>query len=320
VSVFRQFVSSLKERENYPKLRLVHPGGETISSIDFELYTKKFPQDCIYSSGLGTTEITIGLFFGDKTTKITGTSVPAGYPLEGLKILLLDDALEEVGSGEVGEIAIKSRYMAQGYWNEPALTEAAFLPDPDGGKEGIYLTGDLGRMLPDGCLEHLGRKDFQVKIRGYRVEVAEVEMALLELTSIKETVVVAREVSTGGQRLVAYLVPATEPAPSIGELRNYLKGKLPDYMVPPAFVFLDALPALPNGKIDRRGLPAPGSTRPELDIPFAPPRTSVEESMVDLLRSVRCSLHNFDKSSRISMSTTTGMFRYFTHIEITSGP
>jgi acyl carrier protein len=182
----------------------------------------------------------------------------------------------------VGEIAVRSRYLSPGYWRQPDLTQATFRPDPTGGPERLYLTGDLGRRLPDGCLVHLGRKDFQVKIRGFRVEVAEVEGALLSLPTIKEAVVVAREERPGEQRLVAYLVPTQRPAPTVSVLRRALAATLPDYMVPSAFVVVDTLPRTPAGKVDRRGLPAPERLRPSLHVPFASARTPLEERLAGI--------------------------------------
>ncbi|MCH8282829.1 MAG: non-ribosomal peptide synthetase [Chloroflexi bacterium] len=280
-TLFRQFADTLAGNDQFPKLRLIYLAGEPVYKRDVELYTKHFSQDCIFVNRLGSTETDVmSMYFVDKKTQISGTNVPAGYAPQDKQVLLLSDEGQEVGINQIGEIAVRSRYLSPGYWNKPEVTQAVFLQDPDEGKERIYRTGDMGRMLPDGCLEHLGRKDFQVKIRGYRVEVAEIEMALLELTSIGEAAVVAREDTAGDQRLVAYLVPATEPAPSIGELRSHLNEKLPDYMVPSAFVFLDALPTLPNGKLDRRGLPPPGSARPALDNDYLAPRTAVETTLV----------------------------------------
>ena len=135
--------------------------------------------------------------------------VPVGYPVEDNEILLLNDDGEQVGFNDIGEIAAKSRYLSPGYWHRPDLTQAVFRPDPEGSDERIYRTGDLGHMLPDGCLVDLGRKDDQVKIRGYRVEVDEIEIALIEHPAIKEAVVVARADQRGDQRLVAYPVPNT---------------------------------------------------------------------------------------------------------------
>ena len=282
-TVFRHFTSTLARNDRFPSLRLIYLGGEPVYKRDVDLFAKYFSQDCILVNRLGSTETDVmSMYFMDKDSQISGANVPVGYAPQDKQVLLLGDEGLEVGVNEIGEIAIKSRYLSSGYWNKPEITQAVFLQDPDEVEERIYRTGDMGRMLPDGCLEHLGRRDFQVKIRGYRVEVAEIEMALLELTSIREAVVVASEIPAGDQRLVAYLVPATEQASSIVELRSHLKEKLPDYMVPSGFVCLDALPTLPNGKVDRRALPALGTARPELESPFVPPRTPVEETLAHI--------------------------------------
>jgi acyl carrier protein len=225
-------------------------------------------------------------YFLDEETPISGHVLPVGYPAEDKEILLLDEDGAELGDDAVGEIAVRSRYLAPGYWRRPDLTAAVFRPDPAGGPERIYRTGDLGRRLPDGCLLHLGRKDFQVKIRGFRVEGAEVEGALLSLPQVREAVVVAREDRPGERRLVAYLVPTARPAPTVSVLRKALADALPDYMVPTAFVVLDAVPKTPGGKVDRRALPAPGRARPDLDQPLVAPRTPVEAALCALWRDV----------------------------------
>jgi hypothetical protein len=152
--------------------------------------------------------------------------------------------------------------------------------------ERIFHTGDLGRMRPDGCLIHLGRKDSLVKVRGYRVELAGVERALCDLGTVKEAVVVARDDERGEKRLVAYLVPAQQSAPTVSALRRALAETLPEYMIPETFVLLEALPLTPNGKVDRRSLPAPHNTRPALDSPFALPSTPVETVLVDIWKQV----------------------------------
>jgi acyl carrier protein len=199
-----------------------------------------------------------------------------------MEIVLLDDSGKEVGLDCVGEIAVKSRYLSPGYWRRPDLTRARFLPDPNGGNERIYLTGDLGRIRPDGCLEYIGRKDFQVKIRGFKIEVTEVETALLEHTNVRESTVLAKEGRFGDKQLVAYFVPSKKPGPSTSELRGLLKEKLPHYMIPSAFVMLDSLPLLPNGKIDRKAFPLPSSARPELGTSFVAPTTPVEEEVAKI--------------------------------------
>jgi amino acid adenylation domain-containing protein len=162
---FRHFIGTLTGEETFPKLRLIRLGSETIYKQDVELYRRHFPQDCILYVGMSTTETgSVCRYFVDKETEITDNVVPAGHAVEGMEILLLDDEGQTVGLNQVGEIAVRSRCLSPGYWRRPDLTRAKFLPDPEGGDKRIYLTGDLGRMRPDGCLEHLGRKDFQVKI------------------------------------------------------------------------------------------------------------------------------------------------------------
>ena len=288
-TLFRHFVSTLTGEERFPKLRLVKMVGEPVYKRDVELFKRFFSWDCIFVNRLGSSETgSIRWHLIDKDTEITGVNVPVGYAIEDNDVLLIDDNGEEVGFDQVGEIAVKSSYLSPGYWQRPDLTEAAFLPDPEGADKRIYRTGDLGLMHADGCLVCLGRKDFQLKIRGYRVEAAEIEMALLEHAGIKEAVVVVREDRTGdpplqtNRRLVAYFVPSGPDVPTVTQLRRFLSEAISDYMIPSAFVALDALPLAPNGKVDRSALPPPDRSRPKLDTPFVAPRTPVEEVLVDI--------------------------------------
>jgi amino acid adenylation domain-containing protein len=277
-TVFRHFTTTLTGEERFPRLRLVMVGSETVYRSDVELYRKHFPPHCLFVVAMGTTEIThIRLYFVDKEVSIPDRVVPVGYPEEDVQVLLLDEAGKEVGIDAVGQIAVKSRYLSLGYWRRPDLTAARFLPDPNGSDERIYLTGDLGRMHADGCLVHLGREDFQVKIRGHRVEVSEIETALLDHPGIKEAVVIALEYPRGEKHLAAYLVASQKPTPSTSELRDSLAVKLPDYMLPAVFVFLDALPLTPTGKVDRLALPMPDRHRGDLGETLVMPRTAVEE-------------------------------------------
>ena len=286
-TVFRQFANTLTGKEEFPELRLVRLGGEPVYAEDVQLYKKYFPSDSIFVNSYGASEAASVLrYCVDKDTEISDAVVPVGYPLGDVEILLLDDDGEAVGSDHVGEIAIKSRYTSPGYWRRPDLTRAAFITDPQDEGERIYRTGDLGYMQPDGCLVVTGRNDFRVKIRGFRIEVAEIELALRGLTKVKEAAVVAHEDQRGEKQLVAYVVPEPEQAPTISELRDFLKDKLPDYMVPSAFVVLDKLPLTPNGKLDRLALPAPSLARPELDTNFVAPRTPVEEQLVEIWEEV----------------------------------
>jgi len=286
-TVFRHFVDTLSGEEEFPHLRLIKMMGEPVYSRDVELYKKHFSKDCIFVNRLGSTETgSIRWYFVDRATQIEGTHVPVGYPVEDNDILLLDEAGQEVALGQIGEICAKSRYLSPGYWHKPDLTKAAFLSDPQGGGERIYRTGDLGRMLPDGRLVHLGRKDFQVKIRGYRIEVAEIEMALIDHAAIKEAVVMARQDEPGDQRLVAYIVPGGQHVPTVGELRRVLAETLPSYMIPSVFVTLDALPLAPNGKVNRRLLPAPDLKRRELERTLVAPRDTLELQLTSIWEEV----------------------------------
>jgi len=280
-TVFRYFVDTLTGKEAFPKLRLVKLGSEPVFTRDLGLYKKYFSQDCIFVNALSSTETgTVCAYFLNKETPISGSAVPVGYALEDMEVSVLDDdGGMEAGFNHVGQIAVKSLYLSPGYWQGSDFTEAKFLADSSGGEERIYLTGDLGYMMPDGCLVHTGRKDFQTKIRGYRIEVNEIEKALLGLSAIKQAIVVGWEDRPGDQRLVAYLVPNRQPAPSVSELRRFLGDQLPDYMLPSAFVILDTLPLSPSGKVDRHALPAPDRRRPELQTTFVAPRTPVEESL-----------------------------------------
>ena len=242
-----------------------------------------FSHDCIFVTRFGISETpTVSYYFINKQTEIKGERVPVGYPLEGNEVLLLDDDGKEVGVNSVGEIAIKSSYLALGYWRRPDLTGAKFLPDPKGGNAHIYLTGDLGYMLPDGCLVHMGRKDFQTKIRGHRVEMSAVEMALLGVEGIKQAAVVSIGDLIGDERLVAYVVAEGEQAETFSRLRSVLKEKLPSYMLPSTYVIMDVLPLTASGKVDRRALPSPGKLRPALDNFYVGARTPVEKVMVKL--------------------------------------
>src|SRR5690606_23142854 len=189
-----------------------------------------------------------------------GSRVPIGRPISNVQMYVLDRHAQPVPIGVTGEIYIGGVNVGRGYLNRPALTQERFIADPFGHEPGgrLYRTGDLGRWRADGAIEYLGRNDHQVKIRGFRIELGEIEARLLGHEAVKETVVIAREDAPGDKRLIAYLVPC-DPAqpPSAEELRAHLKLALPDYMVPSAFVTLERMPLSPNGKLDRRALPAP---------------------------------------------------------------
>jgi thioesterase domain-containing protein len=203
---------------------------------------------------------------------------PIGRPIANTQIYVLSRRIEPAPTGVYGELHIGGKNLARGYLGRADLTAEKFIPNPFAISEGerLYSTGDLARFLPDGNIEFLRRIDHQVKIRGFRIELGEIESALRGHPSIKETVVLAREDVPGDKRLVAYIVAGDDSLSGIDELRGYLKERLPEYMIPAAFVKLDSIPLTPNGKIDRRMLPAPGKERPDLEQGPVDPRDALE--------------------------------------------
>ena len=281
-SIFRHFLTTLDATDQFPAVRVIKLGGEAIYRQDIERYKRHFADHCVVRVGLASTETNAySWYFLDKTTTVAQAVVPVGYTLPDQEVRIWNEDRQPVAPSEIGEIVVRSRYLAPGYWRNPALTAAKFLADPEGGNNRFYLTGDLGRLRPDGMLEHLGRKDQMVKVRGYRIELAAIEGALLELPGVREAVVITVEDAERNQRLVAYLVPQAAGI-TIDQLRQDLEALLPDYMIPPHFVILDELPLLPNGKVDRKALPVPAMGRPRLATPYAPARNPLEGQVVKL--------------------------------------
>jgi hypothetical protein len=264
-------------------LRLIHLGGEPVFESDVTLYKKYFSADCLLAIRLGISETkTAAYYFFNQSTPVHDGVVPVGYPLDGYEIEILDASGERVGPNTVGEIAVKSAYLAEGYWRRPELTRAKFLPDPQGGERRIYHSGDLGYLTQDGCLVHVGRKDAQVKIRGYRVEIAEIEKILLDFPDVMHAAVIPWADGSQGKRLAAYLVPRARRPLKIAGLRAFLEKKLPSYMVPTSFSILPGLSLTASGKIDRKALPPPEKCRRDIDAPYAAPASAVEKFLAQL--------------------------------------
>jgi hypothetical protein len=213
--------------------------------------------------------------------------VPIGYPIANTQVYVLDRHMQPVPIGVPGELYIGGAGVASGYLNKPAQTAERFITHTfENWTTRVYKTGDLVRRLVDGSIEFLGRIDNQVKIRGFRIELGEIENALQQHEGVRQAVVLAREDEPGHKRLVAYIVAVAPPAPTVAELRAFVAKSLPDYMVPSAFVVLDALPLTTNGKINRQALPAPDQVRPELASRYVVPRNEVEEQLVEIWKRV----------------------------------
>jgi amino acid adenylation domain-containing protein len=207
------------------------------------------------------------------------SSVPIGRPICNTALYILDQALAALQEGEEGELCISGAGVGGGYLNRPELTAEKFIPNPfsENKSDLLYKTGDRARYLPDGTIEYLGRIDQQVKIRGFRIELGEIEARLDEHSSVGESVVIGRSDNTGENRLIAYLVPAKSSKIIVSDIRSFLQRKLPDYMLPTAWVFLDEIPLTPNGKIDRNALPEPQKKRPAISQTYCPPQTELEK-------------------------------------------
>jgi amino acid adenylation domain-containing protein len=283
-TVFRYWTTALNGFAPLPALRLIVLGGEAASLADFEAYQRHFGPDCLFVNGLGPTESTVSLqFVADHTTKIIGQTVPVGHPVEHTEVTLLNQEGQET---EVyGEIAIRSPYVAIGYWQQPELTQRVFDPATEPGRARRYRTGDMGRRRSDGSLEFMGRKDTQVKIRGYRIELREIEAVLRQQPAVQEAVVLCREDTPGEKYLVAYVVAVKEHLAS-SELRAAIAVQLPEYMLPAVFVLLETFPLTPNGKIDRKALPTPEAADRTHGTNYVAPRTVLEELLVDVWQEV----------------------------------
>nr|WP_221475267.1 non-ribosomal peptide synthetase/MFS transporter [Sphaerisporangium rubeum] len=235
---------------------------------------------CAVVNHYGPTESTVGMttFTVDPDADVAGTTLPIGRPLPGAHVHVLDERLRPVPVGLTGEIHLGGPRLARGYLGRPGLTAERFVPDPCGEPGArMYRTGDLGRWLPDGSLQFLGRRDLQVKVRGYRVELGEIDSVLSACPGVAQAVADLRD-----GRLVGYLLPEDKPGAErlpAAEVRAWLSERLPSYMIPARYVWLDHLPLKAHGKVDRAALPDPGDERADAGAEFVPPRTPAEETV-----------------------------------------
>jgi amino acid adenylation domain-containing protein len=271
-----------------PRLDFCHSLKRVITSgeaLSFELQERFFNRLNAQLHNLyGPTEAAVDVSFWACTRQRYPGIVPIGRPIANTQLYILDRYLQPVPIGVPGELHIGGAGLARGYLNRPELTAQKFIPNPFSNSPDarLYKTGDRARYLPDGNIEYLGRIDNQVKIRGYRIELGEIEAQLNRHPAVRESAVLLREDAPGDKRLIAYIVAASETTLTTGELHVFLKEKLPDYMVPAAFVLLEALPLTINGKLDRRSLPEPDTARPDLVEAFVAPQTAEEKALAEI--------------------------------------
>ena len=260
------------------KLRYLLFGGEAVDLERVkELLRKGPPRRLLHVYG-PTEATTFASCYWVKAVAADATTVPIGRPIANTEIYILDANLNPVPIGVSGELYIGGPGLARGYLNRPELTAEKFIKHPFTADptSRLYKTGDRARYLPDGNIEFLGRLDNQVKIRGYRIEVGEIEAALSQHPAVKDSVVVMRNGVSGDKRLVAYVVPRQQDRPASSELRSYLKAKLPSYMVPSAFMKLEAFLLTTNGKLDYDSLPPPRSQDEQEEVGYVAPRDHTE--------------------------------------------
>jgi amino acid adenylation domain-containing protein len=265
------------------QVRQVLSGGDVLSVMHVEKFLEASCGRGTLVNGYGPTEnTTFTCCHPLNGPGEVGASVPIGRPIANTNVYVLDDRMQPVGIGVPGELCIGGDGLARDYLNSPGLTAEKFIPHPFGARPGarLYLTGDVVRYAPDGTIEFIGRRDNQVKVRGFRIELGEIESALAVHPLVSGCAVLAREDVPGEKRLVAYVTLEQGDAPAVGEWRAFLKERLPDYMIPSAFVVLEEFPLTPNGKVDRRALPKPAA--PELESSMAAPRTPTEEILAGI--------------------------------------
>jgi amino acid adenylation domain-containing protein len=285
-------LAALPEAE-LPKLRTITVAGEACTADMVHRWAKGRAFFNLY----GPTEVTI--WASAAQCEPDGRTPTIGRPIANTRMYVLDGQLQPVPLGIPGELCIAGVGLARHYLNYPELTEARFVPDPfdETSDSRLYRTGDLARYLSDGTLEFLGRIDHQVKLRGYRIEPGEIEAALAEHAGVREVVVLARETEPGRQQLVAYATPrAAGGSLDSKELRQFLRERLPEYMVPARFVMLEEMPLTTNKKIDRKALPAPDAAMPDLKTGFVAPRDDLEQALAgffaEVLRVERVGVEN----------------------------
>src|SRR5580658_7641889 len=280
-SMLQAWLSEASLAQGLPALRRVICSGEALQRELQERFFAVLPRVELHNL-YGPTEAAVDV---SSHACRAGEAVSIGRPIANTQLYIVDGGGQPAPMGVAGELYIGGAGLARGYHGRADLTAERFVPDPFGPPGGrLYRSGDLARYRPDGAVEYLGRADQQVKIRGYRIEPGEVEAALLGHPGVREAAVVARAGEDGGSRLVAYLAGAA--LPGVSQWWNWLRERLPEYMIPAAFVDLERLPLTPNGKLDRRALPEPDGARPALENQYVAPGSAAEQALAGIWQAV----------------------------------
>jgi len=270
------------------KLRYLLFGGEAGNPDKVRKLLSEMPPEHLLHVYGPTESTTFTSWYRVQKVEAEATTVPIGRPIANTEIYILDSHRNPVSIGVSGEIYIGGDGLAREYLNQPQLTAEKFITHSFDGEPAkrLYQTGDRARYLPDGNIEFLGRVDDQVKIRGYRIELGEIESVLRGYPEVRQCAVAAREDTPGDKRLIGYVVMRPDAQAKLDDMRGFLKQKLPLYMIPSVLLQLDELPLSPNGKVDRKALPAPDGSRPELEKAYMPPRTPIEQTLVEIWREI----------------------------------
>ena len=287
-SLLRTWLASLPDDLRFPALRFVGATDERLHAEDVIRLSRHLEGDWRVGYRYSSTEagtITSQVFTSSRLPGSGIVAVPVGRPVDGVEVCIKDETGALVAPGEIGEIVLRSRFLAQGYWNNPQLTAKVFQTDPFDSAIRIYRTGDLGRWRSDGTLEIAGRKGRRIRLRGYNVEPFQVECELMSQPGVTDAIVFLHDgAADQGPCLVGYVVAPANASPSA--MRKALAERLPSYMVPSHIVVLDSFPIAASGKIDRKALPAPEERTPELEGSYVAPRTPTEEVLASIWREV----------------------------------
>jgi acyl-CoA synthetase (AMP-forming)/AMP-acid ligase II/lauroyl/myristoyl acyltransferase/acyl carrier protein len=283
LSLFLQYIRAYGRKASLPDLRKVNVSGAELFRADLEKMREVLPASAEYVYRLASTDLNqICELRIPPGSDIPWEKIPVGRAVPGREVFLVNEDRQPVAEGEIGRIAVRSRYLPAGYWRQPALTARRFLPDPDGGDRRILLSEDQGRFLPGGLLEYRGRTDNTARLQGQNIQLEEVDRQLSGIPGIQEAASRIILWADGQKRLAAYIVPKNGAALTVDALRRKLDEFLPPFMIPSLFVFLEALPRLSTDKVDRNALPSPTETRPLLSIPYQAPRNETEKKLCGL--------------------------------------